>query len=140
MKQLRAENVQLQQQLALLAAQMAQLQAHAAPPPHRKCPVAVPDKFDGNQAMFPAFLGQCHFFISLRAEDFPTDWDKVGFMISLLSGSAARWATPLLVQASPLLDNFRGFCDYLRFLYEDPIKTQTATQRLKTLKQGWQPL
>uniref|UniRef100_A0A670XNM3 DUF4939 domain-containing protein n=1 Tax=Pseudonaja textilis TaxID=8673 RepID=A0A670XNM3_PSETE len=107
-RQLHVENTQLTQQVALLAAQVAQLQAHAAPPSQRKCLVAVPDKFDGNQAMFPAFLGQCQLFISLRAEDFPTDEDKVGFMISLLSGSAAHWAMPLLVQANPLLDDFRG--------------------------------
>uniref|UniRef100_A0A8C5WSW0 DUF4939 domain-containing protein n=1 Tax=Laticauda laticaudata TaxID=8630 RepID=A0A8C5WSW0_LATLA len=75
----------------------------------KEMPVTVPNKFDGNQVMFPAFLGQCQLFISLRAEDFPTDWDKVGFMIGLLSGSAACWATPLLIQASPFLDDFRGF-------------------------------
>ncbi|XP_070800861.1 protein LDOC1-like [Pituophis catenifer annectens] len=140
MEQLCAENAQLTQQVALLAAQVVQLQAHTAPPPRRKCPVPVPDKFDGNQAMFPAFLGQCQLFISLKAEDFLTDRDKVGFMISLLSGAAAHWAMPLLVQASPLLDDFRGFCDHLRLMYKDPIKTQTATRHLETLKQGWHSL
>uniref|UniRef100_A0A8C6XSL1 DUF4939 domain-containing protein n=1 Tax=Naja naja TaxID=35670 RepID=A0A8C6XSL1_NAJNA len=60
--------------------------------PHRKCPVAVPDKFDGSLVQFPAFFGQCQLYMSLRPEDFPTDWDKVGFLISLLSGSAACWA------------------------------------------------
>uniref|UniRef100_A0A670XPS2 DUF4939 domain-containing protein n=1 Tax=Pseudonaja textilis TaxID=8673 RepID=A0A670XPS2_PSETE len=136
MEQLHAENTQLTQQVALLAAQVPQLQAHTAPPPQRKCPVAVPDKYDGNQAVFPAFLGQCH----LRAEDFPMDQDKVGFMISLLSSSAVCWVMPLLVQDSPLLDNFSGFCDHLWLMYEDPIKTQTVAQCLKDLKQGWQPL
>uniref|UniRef100_A0A8C6VIC9 DUF4939 domain-containing protein n=1 Tax=Naja naja TaxID=35670 RepID=A0A8C6VIC9_NAJNA len=123
MEQLCVENTQLTQQVALLAAQVPQLQAHTVPPPRRKCLVAVPDKYDGNQAWFPAFLGQCQLFISLRAEDFPTDSDKVGFLINLLTGSAAHWATTLLVQASPLLDDFRGFCDHLRLMYEDPIKT-----------------
>ncbi|XP_070800770.1 protein LDOC1-like [Pituophis catenifer annectens] len=113
MEELCAMNARLQQQVTLLSAQMAQLQAPASPPPHRRCHVAVPDKFDGTQAMFPAFMGQCQIFISLRAEDFPTDQDKVGFLLSLLSGSAARWAMPLLVQASPLLDDFRGFCEHL---------------------------
>ncbi|XP_070800839.1 protein LDOC1-like [Pituophis catenifer annectens] len=128
MEQLRTENAQLQQQVALLAAQMAQLQATATPRPCRKGHVAMPDKFDGTQAMFPAFMGQRQLFISLRTEDFPTDRDKVGFVLSLLSSSAARWATPLLVQASPLLDDFRGFCEHLRLMYEDPIKMQTATR------------
>ncbi|XP_058044421.1 protein LDOC1-like [Ahaetulla prasina] len=100
---------QLQQQVALLSAQMAQLQAPASPPPRRRGHIAVPDKFDGTQAMFPAFMGQCQLFMSLKREDFPTDQDKVGFVLSLLSGSAARWATPLMVQDSPLLDHFRGF-------------------------------
>lgn len=115
--------------------QVAQLQANAAPQPHQKYPVVVPDKFDDNQSLFSAFGGQCQLFISLRAEDFPIEWDKVGFMISLFSGSVAQWATPLLVQPSPLLDDFLGFCD-LWLMYEDPIKMQTATQCLKALKQS----
>ncbi|XP_032079532.1 protein LDOC1-like [Thamnophis elegans] len=128
MEQLRAENAQLTQQAAVLGAQVAQLQIHTVPSlAQRKCPVAVPDKLDGNQVMFPAFLGQCQLFISLRAEDFPTDRDKVGFMISLVSSSAAHWATPLLVHASPLLDDFMEFCDHLRLMYENPIKMEMAT-------------
>ncbi|XP_032075696.1 protein LDOC1-like [Thamnophis elegans] len=120
---LHAENAQLAQQLALLAGQIAQLQGHATtlPQPQGKCTVAMLDKFDSNQAMFPAFLGQCQLFISLREKDFPTDRAKMGFIISLLSGSAARWAIPLLTQASPLLDDFRGICNHLRLMYEDPI-------------------
>uniref|UniRef100_A0A670YUE7 DUF4939 domain-containing protein n=1 Tax=Pseudonaja textilis TaxID=8673 RepID=A0A670YUE7_PSETE len=83
--------------------------AHAAPPPTPcwKCPVAAPDKFSGQPEMFPAFMVQCQLFISLRPEDFPTDQSKVGFMISLLTGQAANWATPLLVQDSPL-NNFQN--------------------------------
>ncbi|ETE60414.1 Retrotransposon-derived protein PEG10, partial [Ophiophagus hannah] len=109
---------------------------------HGKCPVAVPDKFTSKQAMFPAVLGQCQLFISLRAEDFPTDWDKVGFVISLLSGSAARWATPLLHPAHTFshwvaaMNHDSGFCDHLHLMYEDPIKTQAAARHLKDLQQG----
>uniref|UniRef100_A0A670YG10 DUF4939 domain-containing protein n=1 Tax=Pseudonaja textilis TaxID=8673 RepID=A0A670YG10_PSETE len=62
---------------------------------------SVPDKFSGQPEMFPAFMGQCQLFMSLRPEDFPDDQAQVGFVISLLSGSAARWATPLLLQNSP---------------------------------------
>uniref|UniRef100_A0A670Z8J6 DUF4939 domain-containing protein n=1 Tax=Pseudonaja textilis TaxID=8673 RepID=A0A670Z8J6_PSETE len=77
-------------------------------PPLRKSPVSMPEKFSGQMDMFPAFLGQCQLFMSLRPEDFPNDRAKVGFIISLLSGQAAKWATPLLTQDSPLLDNFQG--------------------------------
>uniref|UniRef100_A0A670Y9K8 DUF4939 domain-containing protein n=1 Tax=Pseudonaja textilis TaxID=8673 RepID=A0A670Y9K8_PSETE len=78
-------------------------------PPLRKSPVSMPEKFSGQMDMFPAFLGQCQLFMSLRPEDFPNDRAKVGFIITLLSGQAAKWATPLLTQDSPLLDNFQGF-------------------------------
>uniref|UniRef100_A0A8C6XXB2 DUF4939 domain-containing protein n=1 Tax=Naja naja TaxID=35670 RepID=A0A8C6XXB2_NAJNA len=95
MDQLRADNAELSQQVALLTAQVAQMQAVW---PHRRCPEAVLDKFDGSLTHFPAFWGQCQLYMSLRPKDFPTDQDKVGFLISLLSGSAARWAMPLLTQ------------------------------------------
>uniref|UniRef100_A0A8C6X2C0 DUF4939 domain-containing protein n=1 Tax=Naja naja TaxID=35670 RepID=A0A8C6X2C0_NAJNA len=103
MDQLRAENAQLSQQVALLTAQAAQMQAAW---PHRKCPVAVPDKFDASLAHFQHFWA---LYMSLRPEDFPTDWDKVGFLISLLSGSAARWVMPLLTQPNQVLDNYAEF-------------------------------
>uniref|UniRef100_A0A8C6YJY3 DUF4939 domain-containing protein n=1 Tax=Naja naja TaxID=35670 RepID=A0A8C6YJY3_NAJNA len=111
MDQLRADNAQLSQQVVLLTAQVAQMQAAQ---PGRKCPVAVPDKFDDSLAQFPAFFGQCQLYMSRRPEDFPTDRDKVGFLISLLSGSAARWATPLLTQPNQVLDNYAEFCHQLQ--------------------------
>uniref|UniRef100_A0A670ZK32 DUF4939 domain-containing protein n=1 Tax=Pseudonaja textilis TaxID=8673 RepID=A0A670ZK32_PSETE len=95
------------------------LQIPAAPsaPPLRKSPVSMPEKFSGQMDMFPAFLGQCQLFMSLRPEDFPNDRAKVGFIISLLSGQAAKWATPLLTQDSPLLDNFQGFLQQMRVMF-----------------------
>uniref|UniRef100_A0A670YAF8 DUF4939 domain-containing protein n=1 Tax=Pseudonaja textilis TaxID=8673 RepID=A0A670YAF8_PSETE len=78
-------------------------------PPVRKSPVSMPEKFSGQMDRLPALMGQCQLFISLRPEDFPTDRSKVGFMISLLTGQAANWATPLLVQDSPLLNDFQGW-------------------------------
>uniref|UniRef100_A0A8C5RFZ0 DUF4939 domain-containing protein n=1 Tax=Laticauda laticaudata TaxID=8630 RepID=A0A8C5RFZ0_LATLA len=102
---LTTDNAQLSQQVALLVAQVAQMQAVR---PRRKCPVAMPDKFDGSLAQ--SFLGQCQLYMILRPEDFSTDRDKVGFFISLLSGSAAHWATPLLTQPNQVLDNYAEFC------------------------------
>uniref|UniRef100_A0A670ZB38 DUF4939 domain-containing protein n=1 Tax=Pseudonaja textilis TaxID=8673 RepID=A0A670ZB38_PSETE len=122
-QQLQDENQTLQQQVAQLTARLALPQAHAAPPPLPcwKCPVAVPDKFSGQPEMFPAFMGQCQLFMAMRPEDFPDDQARVGFVISLLSGSAARWATPLLLKNSPLLTDYQGFGQSMRHMYEDPI-------------------
>uniref|UniRef100_A0A8C6Y6B5 DUF4939 domain-containing protein n=1 Tax=Naja naja TaxID=35670 RepID=A0A8C6Y6B5_NAJNA len=124
-QKLRADNAQLSQQVALLTAQAAQMQAVWL---CRKCLVVVPDKFDGSLAQFPAFLGQCQLYMSLRPEDFPTDRDKVGFLISLLSGSAAHWAMPLLTQPNQLLDNYAEFCHQFKAMFEEPVQTQTASR------------
>uniref|UniRef100_A0A8C6XB29 DUF4939 domain-containing protein n=1 Tax=Naja naja TaxID=35670 RepID=A0A8C6XB29_NAJNA len=113
----------LSQQVALLTAQVAQMQGVR---PCHKCPVAVLDKFDGSLAQFPAFFGQCQLYMSLRPEDFSTDRDKVGVLISLLSGSAAHWAMPLLTQPNQLLDNYAEFCHQFKAIFEDPVWAQTA--------------
>uniref|UniRef100_A0A8C6XU81 DUF4939 domain-containing protein n=1 Tax=Naja naja TaxID=35670 RepID=A0A8C6XU81_NAJNA len=128
-QQLQAENNNLLQQVVQLTAQLALLNASAAPPPppRRKCPVAVPDKFSGQPEMFPAFMGQCQLFMAMRPEDFPDDRARVGFVISLLSGSAARWTTPLLLQNSPLLTDYQGFWQHASCM-RTPSE-QTAARR-----------
>lgn len=73
--------------------------------------------------------------MSLQPEDFPTDQDKVGFLISLISGSVARWAMPLLTQPNPLLDNYTEFCCQLRVMFEDPVRAQAANRWLRELQQ-----
>lgn len=142
LQQLQADNQRLQQQVAQLVALQAAGQAPVAPPPppRRKIPVSVPDKFAGQREMFPTFMGQCQLFMALRPEDFPDDRARVGFVISLLSGSAAQWATPLLLQDSPLLTDLQGFWQHMRLLYEDPFRPQTAAWRIKNLRQGRRPL
>uniref|UniRef100_A0A8C6XVG6 ribonuclease H n=1 Tax=Naja naja TaxID=35670 RepID=A0A8C6XVG6_NAJNA len=142
---LQAENNDLQQQVGQLTAQLALLNAPAAltPPPRRKCPVAVPDKFSGQPEMFPAFMGQCQLFMAMRPEDFPDDRARVGFVISLLSGSAARWATPLLVQNSPLLMDYQGFWQHMPRCIKDlrqgkrPLQDYIAEFRLLCMDSTW---
>lgn len=62
------------------------------------------------------------------------------FIISLLMGLAARWATPLLTQPGSLLDDFSGFYVQLKSMFEDPVKAQTANRWLWELKHdSWLP-
>lgn len=72
--------------------------------------------------------------MSLQLEDFPTDRDKVRFLISLLSGSAVCWAMLLLTQPNPLLDDYAEFCHKVRTMFEDPVHTQMANKRLRDLR------
>uniref|UniRef100_A0A670ZUX7 DUF4939 domain-containing protein n=1 Tax=Pseudonaja textilis TaxID=8673 RepID=A0A670ZUX7_PSETE len=138
--QLLQSNVTLQNQVTQLLNYVST--AAGAPPasPVRKNPVAMPEKFSGQTDMFSTFLGQCQLYFSVRPEDFPTDRAKVGFIISLLTGQAAKWATPLLVQDSPLLDNFQGFLQQMNVMFENPIKSQIVDRKLKDITQGKRPL
>uniref|UniRef100_A0A8D0B7Y4 DUF4939 domain-containing protein n=1 Tax=Salvator merianae TaxID=96440 RepID=A0A8D0B7Y4_SALMN len=72
----------------------------------------LPEKFDGSRDQLPAFLAQL--YMQLRLEDFPSDQVKVAFLIGLLTGPAAKWATPYLLQPSPLLANLDGFMQAMR--------------------------
>ena len=86
--------------------QQQQLQSQANVASQVKCPVLPPEKFEGKVEEFPTFLPQCKLYIELRARDFPMDKTKVCFIVSLLKGQAAKWATPLLLAPSPLLTNY----------------------------------
>lgn len=120
----------LQQQTAANAATL----AVSATPPTR-CPVNPPDRFGGNVDEFPAFLAQCELYMELRDRDFTTDKTKVCFILSLLKGQAAKWATPLLVGSSPLLSNYQGFKAHFSAAYANPVKAETANRKIRALSQ-----
>ena len=135
---------QVNQLLSAVAAMQTQLTQLQQPPPApaplpvslRKCPISLPEKFDGVPGKFPAFLAQCELYMTLRPQAFPTDTLQVGFVISLLTDDAAKWATPLLLQKSPLLQNYGEFVEEFRAAYEDPQKDETANRRIRRLHQG----
>lgn len=127
---------QQQQTQATAAAAANAAAATAAAFPSPKCPISPPEKFSGKVEEFPAFLAQCKLFIELRDRDFTSDKAKVSFIISLLKGQAAKWATPLLVAPSPLLTDYQGFLQHLQTAFDNPVRASTANRRIRALKQG----
>ncbi|XP_058023662.1 protein LDOC1-like [Ahaetulla prasina] len=99
LQQLQTDNQRLQQQVTHLTAQ---------------CPVPVPEKFSGQPEMFPAFVAVCQLYMAMRLEDFADDLARVAFIMNLLSGSAAQWATLLVLQNNPLMADYQGFWRQLR--------------------------
>jgi hypothetical protein len=56
-----------------------------------------PDTFDSSDLVkLNLFLAQCYFHFAERTQDFPTDDDKILFMISYLWGTAQQWFAPNL--------------------------------------------
>uniref|UniRef100_A0A8D0DKD0 DUF4939 domain-containing protein n=1 Tax=Salvator merianae TaxID=96440 RepID=A0A8D0DKD0_SALMN len=100
---------------------MARLDQQPAPAARRKCPVPLPEKFDGSRDQLPAFLAQAQLYMQLCPEDFSSDQVKVAFLIGLLTGPAAKWAIPYLLQPSPLLANLDGFMQAMRETWGDPL-------------------
>lgn len=125
-------------QLTQLVLQLQQqhIQMQAASIPSVKCPIAPPEKFSGKPEDFAAFLAQCQLFIELRDREFLSDKAKVCFIISLLTGQAAKWATPLLLSPSPLLNNYQGFLQHISAAFANPLQAATANRRIRALKQG----
>ncbi|KAJ7320456.1 hypothetical protein JRQ81_019967 [Phrynocephalus forsythii] len=127
----------LQNQVLLLSQAIIQLQHAPAPAGLQpRCPLLPPDRFEGKLEEFPAFLAQCKLFTEVRAQEFPTERSKVCFIISLLKGQVAKWATPLLLSASPLLDNYQAFLNHISSAFQNPVQAATANRRLRALKQG----
>ena len=121
----------LTQMVAQLQQQQLQSEANAAA--QVKCPVLPPEKFGGQVEEFPAFLAQCKLYIELRVRDFPKDKTKVCFIVGLLKGQAAKWATPLLLVPSSLLTNYQGFLDHISAAFANPLQAATANRKIRAL-------
>uniref|UniRef100_A0A8D0CDF6 DUF4939 domain-containing protein n=1 Tax=Salvator merianae TaxID=96440 RepID=A0A8D0CDF6_SALMN len=91
----------------------------------------LPEKFDGSRDQLPAFLAQAQLYMQLRPEDFPSDHVKVAFLIGHLTGPAAKWAMPYLLQPSPLLANLNGFMQAMRETWGDPVQAETANRQVR---------
>uniref|UniRef100_A0A674MVG2 DUF4939 domain-containing protein n=1 Tax=Takifugu rubripes TaxID=31033 RepID=A0A674MVG2_TAKRU len=73
---------------ALLASGRAEL-VPPPTPPH----VPVPERYSGEAGACASFLLQCSLVFDLQPLTYPSDRAKIAFMVNLLSGRAAQWAT-----------------------------------------------
>jgi hypothetical protein len=64
------------------------------------------------------------------------DTTRVGFVGTLLTGTAAAWFAPILVTSSLLLQNFNTFMAKFEVVFEDSDKARTSANKLRRLQQG----
>ncbi|XP_069460721.1 protein LDOC1-like [Ambystoma mexicanum] len=74
-------------------------------------------KFDGEPHKLKEFLDSCTVQFTFKPRFFPTEKDKVGFLISHLSGPALAWATPLVTSGNAVLDSYPAFVNSLRSMF-----------------------
>ncbi|XP_061468683.1 protein LDOC1-like [Rhineura floridana] len=103
------QNLQLENQnLCALIAQGG-VALVAAVPTRIKSPVGMPSCYGGQSDQFSTFCAQCELYMRVREAEFPTEDSKVAFLISLLEGEAAKWATPYLIRNDPALVQYNVF-------------------------------
>ncbi|OCT57199.1 hypothetical protein XELAEV_18003842mg [Xenopus laevis] len=126
----------LQNQVVQIQGHVAQTQQPQVGATSAAIKMPVPDKFSGDRKMFRGFVNQCKLLFMLQPNKFQDDTLKVGWILTLLSGEALAWASPLIEQQSPLLSNFNGFLAAMSVIFDDPNKIATAETTLLTLTQG----
>uniref|UniRef100_A0A803T1M8 DUF4939 domain-containing protein n=1 Tax=Anolis carolinensis TaxID=28377 RepID=A0A803T1M8_ANOCA len=89
--------------------------------------VIVPERFDGAREKLPTFLAQVDlYFLQISDLSFPTDTNKVAFILSLLTGPAGRWAVNVIRGNSPIKNNLVDFKAALTETFGDPLQKENA--------------
>ncbi|XP_069476335.1 protein LDOC1-like [Ambystoma mexicanum] len=97
-------------------------------------------KYDGDPHRLKEFLDSCTIQFTFKSRFFPTDKDKVGFLISHLTGPALAWATPLVISGNAILDSYPAFSNSLRSMFGRQEISVATQERLLDLRQGHKDL
>jgi len=135
----------LQQENAVLRDSMNHMQDQPQPPapvptalamvaPEPK--ISLPEKFNGTCPKFRGFVNQVHLIIQLHPRHYLDDTTRVGFVGTLLTGTAATWFAPILETSSPLLQDFNAFMVEFETVFGDTDKARTSANKLRQLQQG----
>lgn len=101
----------------------------------REPQVSAPDTFSGREDL-QIFMQQCELCFDLQPSRFPSDYHKIGFILSYLRGPAARWARPILSNKQhESRNNLATFSEAIDSAYGDPDHQLRATRQLRMLEQ-----
>jgi hypothetical protein len=85
-----------------------------------------------------AWLSQVGLHFAMKTITFNNEPAKVGFAMSLLSGTAAQWAAPYLerISTDPIFRSFETFKRDFLSMFGHPDHRKEAERKLNELKQG----
>lgn len=130
---------QLFNMLQNMAAQLPAAAAAPLPPVAMGNPslhMPLPPRYDGDPKACRVFLNPCIIHFEVLAHQFSSDRAKIAFIISLLSGEALAWATPLWERRDPLMFDILQFLAAFRKVFEEPGHASSAASSLLLLRQG----
>jgi hypothetical protein len=133
----------LQQENAVLTDSVTRLQNQ--PPPPALVPlvlamvalepqISLPEKFDGTRLKFRSFVSQVRLIMQLHPCRYFDDTTRVGFVGTLLTGTATAWFAPILETSSPLLQDFNAFMAEFEAIFGDSDKARTSANKLCRLQ------
>ncbi len=85
---------------------------------------------------FRGFVSQVRLIMELHPRRYFDDTTRVGFVGTLLTGTAATWFAPILETSSPLLQDFNAFMAEFETMFGDSDKARTSANKLCRLQQG----
>jgi hypothetical protein len=98
--------------------------------------ISLPKNFDGTRLKFRGFVSQVRLIMQLHPRRYFDDTTHVGFVGTLLTGTAAAWFAPILETSSPLLQDFNAFMAEFEAVFGDSDKARTSANKLRRLQQG----
>jgi hypothetical protein len=100
-----------------------------------------PEPFTGNPTKLFNFLSDCRLKFKLQPHYFSTEFTKIGWAATHLSGTAKLWWTTRFTdfesgkQDVPELESFKAFASKLNELFGHPDLARTKTNELFSLRQ-----
>ena len=101
--------------------------------------VSLPEKFDGDRTKLRDFVNQIRLVFRLQPQRYSSKEIQVGFIGTLLSGTALSWFSSLLEKNSPLLANLDQFLEELSRTFGERDRALIATTKLRSLQQRSRP-
>ncbi|XP_069468510.1 mucosal addressin cell adhesion molecule 1 [Ambystoma mexicanum] len=94
-------------------------------------------KYDGNPRFIKEFLDACAVYFSFRPRAFESGRARVGFLIANLTGSALAWATPLVTNQDPPVNDYALFVQDFKNRFE---RSEVQYDAFLDVRQGNQDL
>ena len=96
----------------------------------------LPEKFDGIPKKFRDFKASVETIFQFQPSRFYDDKIKIGFLGTLLSGTALSWYRSYYEVQDSILEDYDQFMDLFSQTFSDPNISQNARRMLRNLRQG----
>ena len=99
--------------------------------------VSLPSKFDGNRERCRDFMNQVRLIFRLQPQRYNNDRTKIGFIGTLLTGTAAAWFSPHFEADLEIMSDLELFTAELEDAFGDLDRASVAANNIRTLHQGF---